>query len=389
MKEVALIPDRFAHYRYPVFKKLTQLGGEKYSLHIYADAKQDESGIDIPPLQYVGNNLAEGGVCWQPVSSMFVRGICFWQTGLLKLAASNKYDVLVFWGDAYRLSTWLSAFLARVRGKKVVFWSHGLYGKESRLKLFIRKIFYRIPHAMLLYGYHSKALLVSEGFDEELLYVINNSLDVEHQATSYQRALTNSSFSGVNVKEELGVDCLIIFVGRIVESKKIELILDCVKSINSSGEMSLGALFVGGGDYRSNLESLSLKLNISDKVRFYGPCYDHDILAALYMQSDICVSPGNVGLTAMQSLIFGTPVVTHNDMMHQMPESESVREGITGALFSRDDVNSLVAAVKRCLKYIDDGLVTEKTCRELIFSEYTPEYQAKVFHEMLDGLEEK
>jgi glycosyltransferase involved in cell wall biosynthesis len=389
MKIIALIPDRFAHYRYPVFKKLTSLGAEKYKLHIYADIEKDKSGIDLPPLHYVGDDLDQGGVCWRPVKSMFFRGVCFWQTRLLGLAADDNYDVVVYWGDAYRVSTWISAALARARGKKVIFWTHGIYGKESKLKLFVRKTFYRIPHAMLLYGSHSKTLLMHEGFNENSLYVINNSLDIEHQMSSYKRALANAASMNENIKGDLNVDRLIIFVGRLTASKKIEMILDCVKSINSFGETRLGVLLVGGGDCRSKLESYSLSLNISDKVRFYGPCYDNDALASLYIQSDLCVSPGNIGLTAMQSLIFGTPVVTHDDMTNQMPESESVREGVSGALFLRDNPESLVSAVKRCLKYIDSGVVTSETCREVILSEYTPEYQGQVFNKLLDDIDRK
>lgn len=386
---MALIPDRFAHYRYPVFRHLTLSGEDKYVLHIYAETKEDDSGISIPPPEYVGDNKCQGGICWKPVKSFFFKGVCFWQTRLLALAIENGYDIVVYWGDAYRLSTWFSAALARARGKKVVFWSHGIYGKESKLKLFVRKTFYRIPHAMLLYGGYSKKLLVDEGFSESSLYVINNSLDVECQVESYKRALDKGSSLSEDIKEDLNVDRLVIFVGRLTASKKIEMILDCVKSINSSGTVRLGVLLVGGGDYKSKLESYSLSLNISDKVNFYGPCYDHDTLASLYIKSDICVSPGNVGLTAMQSLIFGTPVVTHDDMTNQMPESESVREGVSGALFLRDSLESLISAVNRCLQYIDSGIITGETCREVIYSEYTPEYQAKIFHEMLDGLEGK
>ena len=42
------------------------------------------------------------------------------------------------------------------------------------------------------------------------------------------------------------------------------------------------------------------------------------------------VSPGNVGLTAIHSLSYGTPVLTHNNFNNQMPEVESIQPGFNG-----------------------------------------------------------
>lgn len=52
--------------------------------------------------------------------------------------------------------------------------------------------------------------------------------------------------------------------------------------------------------------------------------------AEFIYNADLCVSPGNVGLTAMHSLVFGCPVITHNCFEWQMPEFEAIQPGITG-----------------------------------------------------------
>ena len=54
-------------------------------------------------------------------------------------------------------------------------------------------------------------------------------------------------------------------------------------------------------------------LNLQDQIWFYGACYDESKLGELIFNADLCVSPGNVGLTAVHSMGYGTPVITHNN----------------------------------------------------------------------------
>ena len=63
----------------------------------------------------------------------------------------------------------------------------------------------------------------------------------------------------------------------------------------------------------------------------------------------LCVSPGNVGLTAVHAMSYGTPVVSHNDFMTQMPEYETVVEGRTGLLYRAGDYADLKRAIRQWL----------------------------------------
>lgn len=44
----------------------------------------------------------------------------------------------------------------------------------------------------------------------------------------------------------------------------------------------------------------------------------------------------------MHSMMFGCPVITHNNFNWQMPEYEAIKPGITGDFFKMDDVSDLV-----------------------------------------------
>ena len=78
------------------------------------------------------------------------------------------------------------------------------------------------------------------------------------------------------------------------------------------------------------------ELGISDQTWLYGACYDDLTLAELFYNSHVCVSPGNVGLTAIHALSFGCPVISHGNFPYQMPEFESIIPSITGDFLQQD-----------------------------------------------------
>src|SRR5690606_35683945 len=98
--------------------------------------------------------------------------------------------------------------------------------------------------------------------------------------------------------------------------------------------------------------------------------------------------PGNVGLTAMHALTYGTPVVSHSNASRQGPEFESIKDGVSGFLFKEDDVDSLVDAILKCKKAIVNGKITREGCRRIIQDYYSFTYQEKVFKKLLSQLEE-
>ena len=138
--------------------------------------------------------------------------------------------------------------------------------------------------------------------------------------------------------------------------------------------------------YVFSAEDVSKELGLTDSVWFYGPCYDEEQLGHLIYNADLCVSPGNVGLTAMHSMVFGTPVLTHNDFPWQMPEFEAIKEGETGGFFERENVDSLCSALSGWFKV--SGYNREQI-REKCFAEidqnWTPQFQIEVLKKHLIG----
>ena len=126
-------------------------------------------------------------------------------------------------------------------------------------------------------------------------------------------------------------------------------------------------------------------MGLTDNVWFHGASYDEEENARLIYNADLCVSPGNVGLTAIHSLTFGTPVLTHNNFTRQMPEFEAIKDGVTGAFFMQDNEESLASQIDNWFqknKDIRDEI--RANCYEVIDSEWNPYYQMEIFKKVLD-----
>ena len=93
---------------------------------------------------------------------------------------------------------------------------------------------------------------------------------------------------------------------------------------------------------------------------------------------DVLVSPGEVGLTAIHSMTYGTPVITHNNFSCQMPEHEVIIPGITGEFFDYDNpINSMSKLIPR---FYGKRSFYSKNCKEIIRKKYNPNNQLLIFN---------
>ena len=177
IENIALIPDRFASYRLPIFQKLSDKKLNSFNLTIFADTEEDIEGVKIVDRELANLDLQKGGIAWKKIKNFTFKNICFWQSNVTLLPFNKSFDAIVYWGEANRISTWLSCIIAKFVGRKTIFWSHGIYGNESFLKLYFRKLFYRLADAILLYSDYGKVQMIKNGFNQDNLFVIKNSLN--------------------------------------------------------------------------------------------------------------------------------------------------------------------------------------------------------------------
>jgi glycosyltransferase involved in cell wall biosynthesis len=176
---------------------------------------------------------------------------------------------------------------------------------------------------------------------------------------------------------------VLICTSRLTKLRGLELVLKAMSQLQKQGFDSCLVL-VGDGAERAPLAHMANDLHLA--VHFYGPCYDEDRLAELIMSANLTVAPGKVGLTAMHSLVYGTPVITHDDPDDQMPEWEAIIPGQTGDFFRRGDVHDLARVIQRwsTLPWPDENLRIH--CMSVIDRYYNPNLQRAVINRAVVGL---
>ena len=114
-------------------------------------------------------------------------------------------------------------------------------------------------------------------------------------------------------------------------------------------------------------------------VWFYGPSYDEKELSQLLYDADLCVSPGNIGLTAMHALSFGCPCISHTNFKMQKPEFEAINEGVTGAFFEYNNVEDLANVITHWLEtHKNDREKVRKACFREIDENWNPHLQLEI-----------
>lgn len=306
----------------------------------------------------------------------------FWQTEIISECCKTKFDYAVFPSEMWRASTWIAAAICRFRRIKVVFWGHGLYGKEKGVKLLLKKNFFRLSNKYLAYERRAKKIITQHGYNQDDIYVIFNSLDYESHKLLQQK-MQGLEKGGVFPFLNNPSLPVIIFIGRLTKVKKLDILLEAVNQINNQN-VKVNLVIMGDGPQRKRLEELG-KTGLKNKwLYFTGACYDDEVIGKYLSISDLCVSPGNVGLTAIHSLSFGTPVCTHDNMVNQMPEAEAIEDGYNGFFFKENDVSDLKIKIQNWVDNMDRDLIRGRSY-EIIDRYYNPHYQLTVFERLLSG----
>ena len=319
------------HYDFPLY----QLMGETFYCEFYLG---DQLPYSLKTFEYTTLKVFKG-----KLHNHFIHQF-YWQSGVIRQLFAS-YHFYIMNGEPFCLSTWLFLLLSKLTNKKVIGWTHGWYGREGYIKGFIKRTFFKLFDRLLVYNYYSINLLELQGIDKSRMFCFANSLDSD-KIKAIRVQITDSDV----YKNYFGNDNpVLIYCGRIQKRKKLDLLILCLERLNQEGHPT-NLMIVGADDEKTGLASLVKEKGLTKNVWFYGACYDERQLGIFFHNATVCISPGNVGLTAIHSLSYGCPVITHGDFPYQMPEFEAIRPNITGAFFKRDDINDMTETIKNWIE---------------------------------------
>ncbi len=361
IKKVLFIEPVFAHYRHDTFNNIFKTG----NLECYLLAGTNYEGIkesDLP----------------DAIKSKYIKlylgfNTFYYLKGTLHFLRSYKPDIIVCSGIDFRHLHTLLAFLwSRFFKVKFVWWSHAGLGNQGRIGQKLRAIFYMYSEGVLAYSNKGKNNLTQLGIPEGNVRVVGNALN----SSDY-------GFDAVNKNPQ--DEAILLFSGRITPEKKLDVLIRALKILKEHG-IKFKCLIAGGGDlesYQELVENLSLK----NEVVFLGPKYGEE-LKAYFSKSMLFVYPGGIGLSMVQALSHGLPVITTDAFKLHGPEIELLSPGVTGDLFRDGDSNELAIKIEEWLKKLrNEKEIIASVCRNRVKEYgYLPEMVASKITEFINHI---
>jgi len=365
-KKVCMFFNDLALYRKAIYKKID----EEYDCDWYIE------DIDKGVKEFDASELKK-------VTRIPVKQIgSFYKTIGLGSLLKKDYDIFFMLGATRNIS--LVTFCLRKKifypPKKVYFWTHGYYGKESWVeKVFWKRPMLKLADGVFTYGDFAKKLMIDDGFKKEKVFPIHNSLDYDNQLVLRKKMVK----SNVYKKHFHNDNPIIIFIGRLTEVKRLDMLVEAVTLLRKRGE-SYNMVFVGDGVMRESLEAKTKENCIEHQTWFYGACYDERQNAELVYNADLCVAPGNIGLTSIHVLMFGCPAVSHDNFCYQMPEFEAIKPGITGDFYKYGSVEDLAITISKWFsKNSRRREEVRQACYQEIDTNWNPYYQMDIISKNL------
>jgi len=365
--EICSINNLAPHYRYAMFALMDQ----QLNCDFYIG---DRIATPILPMNVDALKGYRKTLTFIPLPGNF-----YWQKGAVRIAF-DSYKYYLVDGEPYCLSNWLILLITKLLRKKTWLWSHGWYGDENLLKKVVKKIFFHLSDKVLLYGDYARNLMIAQGFDAYKLVCIYNSMDYDKQV-KIRASLSDAAIYTTHFNND---DPVLIYIGRIKKEKKVDQLITAGRELNDKGK-PCNLVIIGEEVEETRTRSLVSGYSLNDRVWFVGPLFDESRLGEFIYHADVCVSPGNVGLTAIHCLTYGTPVITHDHFPRQGPEFEAITPGVTGAFFNENSVADLCEKIIPWLSLTPEKREsTRQACYKTIAGKYNPQYQIAVLKNLIN-----
>lgn len=355
-------------YRYPIYNEI----GKQLGMDIYLG-----DNVFEPLEQFDVNKLT--GFKRMLHAKRILNGRFVYHSGIWPLF-SKGYDTYIVSADSTLIVVWLLLFYGKIFKKRVFLWGHGLKKKIQRpLTRVVYKLFYRSAAGVFLYNNYNVKNMLDIGCKKEKMFVIHNSLDYAKQLELRQTMIETDIFRNHFKNEKKNL----IFIGRLTKVKKLNILLESLAILKQRGEL-FNLTFIGDGSEGELLKKMAVDLSIENQTWFLGACYDERKNAELIFNADLCVSPGNIGLTAMHSLMFGCPTLTNDDFETQMPEFEAIIAGKTGGFFKAYEPEDLANCIRDWFNtHSANREKVRSDCYKEIDSNWNPSFQMQVIHKAL------
>ncbi len=163
----------------------------------------------------------------------------------------------------------------------------------------------------------------------------------------------------------------LLFVGRLMAQKGIELLIDTVALLPSN----IGLDIVGDGPDRGALEARASSLGLSARLRWHGAVRQPD-LVPFYRKARALVIPSlleGLGLVAVEAQLCETPVIA----FASGGLTDVIQHDRTGILVKERSTDALASAIRDLIGRVDRGASIGAAGRMYALATFAPESVAR------------
>lgn len=347
-----------ADYRMGLFNRLRKHYGKRFQV--------------IAGVRDFGGNLTSTEDAWKhfgKVQNVFLlNGRFLWQKNLTSRLLSA--DVVILNANLRILSNMWILVLRRFLARRTILWGHAK-GKNN-IPGFLRGMFLDCCDGFIAYTQNDMQFL-SRRYPKLQIWVASNAC--------------MSAYDCFPGKAELSEVNTILYVGRLIKEKKPDLLIEAFiygyrKAIFPK---TLKLVFVGDGRMRSKLENMARTSGLQDLIEFKGHVSDIQELRDLYRFAICSVSPGYVGLSAIQSFGFGVPMLVARNEPHS-PEIEACKEVSNTKFFPSNEPKALAKGLLAFYKERAHWFEGRTTLSSWLSDNYSFEAMQKTFVQVISKM---
>ena len=310
-------------------------------------------------------------------------GPVVWQRGLTLKGLDPKTDVLVVNGDVRQLSTLWLILKAKLMGLPYVWWGHHFSASSKMWRAKMRVMMMRLlnPNAILLYTRSGISWMKAMGVSHVRMFATGNTID-QKPIEEACNAWTTDKLEDFRRKKGIA-DKLLLCCSVLREKVRLQQLLHAMLA---PGLNRVQLVVIGDGPMRSAWQKEAEVLGLSSRIFWVPGTRDQLELAPWFLNADVYVYPGAIGLSILHSFSYGLPVLTHGNIAHQMPEFEVMEDGVTGRLFNEDDEDDLAQKISEMLYDHASLKCYSDNCRRLAFERYSMRNMIDNFAEAVEAV---
>lgn len=366
-------------YRKPFFRQLSEIYDVKflftdvksYNIKYKTDLSREIEGLEGVNYSVVKNNF----------------GIAL---GAIR-QAMGSYDVFVggSWDTSKDLiETFFYFIIVKLRRKPFVLWREDWdWNVKSMKRSFVKIVagfIARNVDAVLVPGSKHREFFTKLGVRENKIFIMPNVSNIQSSA--------EDEYNREKITKDLQLEGkkVILFVGRLIDLKGVDFLLKAFSNLSKIHEDVI-LLILGDGPEKENLEKLTRKLNIDDRVIFTGNI-DNKLLGGYYLSSNVFVLPSITTyyadacpLVVNEAMYFGKPVITSD----AVGTTFMIKNGENGYVVPERNSKALCESIEKVISNPELEKKMGMNSKKLIKSEFQYKNMVEGFNAALDSVKNK